>query len=729
MKHYILFIVRDTYDPSPIIRFLEEFRHEYCSLSRHLAVSGAPHLRQFVQCGGRVHIAVIHATLAPVKACHSMVKCWYDSDFDKMETAIETIYNVLHPLAENVNDSILIRHSDATSLIMDHLLDSLPDSDVAKLHVVLDEQLVPLWPFTTACEQLAGSLLRSAEWHAAVFYPLGRESARSIIAEWLEVLDGAAPVNPADRVLLSTHIDNYVVQIAVDIVSTEHLINQSSSEDDCPSGVRWSPSCEVVSQIQLQSVPLTLFCAGLSMYVSDTEFLNRRGLGSNDGLLIRFNGWTENTPLLESALTTRNWRQAVRRRQLEPPVNPERPEPTVAMHFLLTTSGTVYPLVSEVNMDFVSYFRPFQNVTLPGALDLPILGPLLSNAEDCKRLAHLQATDPYPYLADPADFPMRARLLPVEDNKDNQLPAINAVAWSAKEIAALFDIQSGCALGTSEVIINIPSKGLLMKPTLDVSSARQMPWPDILSYTSHDVYYNRSVEDERFERACHRWKEGALRRPTATSLDSQPGDSLVSRRVSQFSRTNRSRHSPRKNLFEASPQSRRRSPRKHKQITSPFRNSSQVLRRNPFKDILREVSNSTMDSDAGPSSRQSSLQNIGTTSLQSSSSCRVRPFSKTESHEEALQSQPAKRSRSEVVDNEKLKRKLRDAVATALEEHGVDLQHPLFTTCGKKLFAICKTYAVDLVGTGRTSELLLNVAKGYAKQVVDCELALQRLIS
>lgn len=57
-------------------------------------------------------------------------------------------------------------------------------------------------------------------------------------------------------------------------------------------------------------------------------------------------------------------------------------------------SGTVYPLVSEVNMDFVSYFRPFQNVTLPGALDLPILGPLLSNAEDRKRLAHLQATDP-----------------------------------------------------------------------------------------------------------------------------------------------------------------------------------------------------------------------------------------------------------------------------------------------------------------------------------------------
>lgn len=51
----------------------------------------------------------------------------------------------------------------------------------------------------TACELLAGSLLRSAEWHGAVFYPLGREPARQIISDWLEILDGAAPVNPADR--------------------------------------------------------------------------------------------------------------------------------------------------------------------------------------------------------------------------------------------------------------------------------------------------------------------------------------------------------------------------------------------------------------------------------------------------------------------------------------------------------------------------------------------------
>lgn len=62
---------------------------------------------------------------------------------------------------------------------------------------------------------------------------------------------------------------------------------------------------------------------------------------------------------------------------------------------------------------------------------------------------------------------------------------------------------------------------------------------------------------------------------------------------------------------------------------------------------------------------------------------------------------PAKRPRSEAVDNEKLRRKLRAAVATALEEHGVDLKHPLFNNCGKKLFAICKTYAVVSTLSGR----------------------------
>ncbi|OQR76657.1 hypothetical protein BIW11_07642 [Tropilaelaps mercedesae] len=727
MKHYILFIVRDTYDSSPILRFLEMFRHEHRSLTNHLAQSGAPHLTQLLQCGGRVQIAVIHATLAPVKACHSMVKCWYDSELKKVETAVETIWNVLHPLAENVNDSILLRHSDAVSLLVDHLLDTLPSPDIARLHVVLDEQLVPLWPFTTACELLAGSLLRCAEWHAAIFYPLGGEAARPAVTDWLDILKSAAPVNPADRVILSTHIDNYAVHIAVDIISTDHVTESSPLEDDCSfGGTSWSPICEVIGQIELQSVPLTLFCAGLSMYSSDTEFLDRRGLGPNCGLLVRFNGWTENTAPSGTALTTHNWRQAVRRRQLEPPVNREAPEPTLVMHFILTTSGAVYPLVNEVNMDFVSHFRPFQSKALPGAKELPLLGSLLCTAEERTRLAHIQACDPYSYLADPVDWPMRARFLPSDDNKDHLLPAANAVAWSAKEIAALFDIQSGRALGTSETITTIPTDRLTMKPTLDVDVAREMPWPDILAYTSHDVYYNRSGEDERWERACHRWKEGALRRPTATSLDGQPGDIGITKCVSRPIRGSRTRQSPRKNLFETSPQTRRRSPRKHKQITSPFRNSSQVLRRNPFKDILHEVSNSTTDTDAAGSSQQSSLRNQSTVS--SGSARRVRPFSKTESYEEASQFQPAKKQRSDVVDTEKLKRKLRSAVATALEEHGVDLKHPLFRACGKKLFTICKAYAVDLVGTGKTSEILLNVAKTYAKQVVDCEISLQGLI-
>lgn len=50
--------------------------------------------------------------------------------------------------------------------------------------------------------------------------------------------------------------------------------------------------------------------------------------------------------------------------------------------------------------------------------------------------------------------------------------------------------------------------------------------------------------------------------------------------------------------------------------------------------------------------------------------------------------------RTDVINNDKLKRKLREAVATALEELGVGLKHKMFATCGKKLFTICRTFAV-----------------------------------
>ncbi|XP_075745784.1 uncharacterized protein LOC119161260 isoform X3 [Rhipicephalus microplus] len=60
--------------------------------------------------------------------------------------------------------------------------------------------------------------------------------------------------------------------------------------------------------------------------------------------------------------------------------------------------------------------------------------------------------------------------------------------------------------------------------------------------------------------------------------------------------------------------------------------------------------------------------------------------------------------------------KLRVAVANPLEKNGVSQSSPLYKACGKKLFAICSTFAKDLIGCGRTSELLQNIADSHAKQ-------------
>ncbi|KAL3244069.1 hypothetical protein MRX96_019635 [Rhipicephalus microplus] len=72
--------------------------------------------------------------------------------------------------------------------------------------------------------------------------------------------------------------------------------------------------------------------------------------------------------------------------------------------------------------------------------------------------------------------------------------------------------------------------------------------------------------------------------------------------------------------------------------------------------------------------------------------------------------------------SEKLRMKLRVAVANALEKNGVSQTSPLYKACGKKLFAICSTFAKDLIGCGRTSELLQNIADSHAKQVVNFEM-------
>ncbi|KAL3186521.1 hypothetical protein MRX96_027339 [Rhipicephalus microplus] len=66
--------------------------------------------------------------------------------------------------------------------------------------------------------------------------------------------------------------------------------------------------------------------------------------------------------------------------------------------------------------------------------------------------------------------------------------------------------------------------------------------------------------------------------------------------------------------------------------------------------------------------------------------------------------------------------KLRVAVANGAEKNGAPQSSPLYKACGKKFFAICSTFAKDLIGCGRKSELLQNIADSHAKQVANFEM-------
>lgn len=65
--------------------------------------------------------------------------------------------------------------------------------------------------------------------------------------------------------------------------------------------------------------------------------------------------------------------------------------------------------------------------------------------------------------------------------------------------------------------------------------------------------------------------------------------------------------------------------------------------------------------------------------------------------------------------------KLRVAVVEALEKEGMQMKAPLFKVCFKKLFTVCRPFALDVIGQGSTSKNLEKIARAHVKQVIEFE--------
>lgn len=321
-------------------------------------------------------------------------------------------------------------------------------------------------------------------------------------------------------------------------------------------------------------------------------------------------------------------------------------------------------------------------------------------------------------LGDPSDWPER-RFLVSESLKgsasgENRTmsnaggsPGHKMLSISAAEIIKLFD-ESGRA--KRKPVHPVHVVGQSTKPSISRNQVESTYWPDVLQCKYHDMYYN--TDSEVLESSCCAMREQCLVDETATTCTSSLESSTLSQSKSRKPSSKAcvpARKSPRKRSLNRDRTTQQGHQQKHS-LSSACNDRAGLapLRRSPRKAASSQ-----------------NLQRIPL--VRNSPQAAASPFLLRRSPRKNTRKRECDESRRETVDPvsgtaANLRLKLRVAVANALEKNGVIQGSPLYKPCGKKLFAICSTFAQDLVGSGRTSELLQKIADSHAKQVVKFEM-------
>lgn len=321
-------------------------------------------------------------------------------------------------------------------------------------------------------------------------------------------------------------------------------------------------------------------------------------------------------------------------------------------------------------------------------------------------------------LGDPSDWPER-RFLVSESLKGSASgenctmsnaggsPGHKMLSISAAEIIKLFD-ESGRA--KRKPVHPVHVVGQSTKPSISRNQVESTYWPDVLQCKYHDMYYN--TDSEVLESSCCAMREQCLVDETATTCTSSLESSTLSQSKSRKPSSKAcvpARKSPRKRSLNRDRTTLQGHQQKHSLSSAcNDRVGLAPLRRSPRKAASSQ-----------------NLQRIPL--VRNSPQAAASPFLLRRSPRKNTRKRECDEARRETVDPvsgtaANLRLKLRVAVANALEKNGVIQGSPLYKPCGKKLFAICSTFAQDLVGSGRTSELLQKIADSHAKQVVKFEM-------
>ncbi|XP_054706344.1 uncharacterized protein LOC129216188 [Uloborus diversus] len=275
------------------------------------------------------------------------------------------------------------------------------------------------------------------------------------------------------------------------------------------------------------------------------------------------------------------------------------------------------------------------------------------------------------------------------------------VSLSIQEIQELFQPS-----GEAKDGVPLLSKECVHKSQEDVDEALQK-WPDALQCTHGGIIYNSDPQAEEKESLGNRMVDLYVRQETAgiCGRAELPPDS------------------PRRIPFTLSSELRSFIDRGRSSFEGQPNRASSEKRRSETE--VRTASKNEVDGLLGKS-----VDVIRKLAKKGSAPVRCSPRKKTSVHygPEQRRAIPSK-SKNVKVQNKStqelpdiLRKKLRAAVATALEGQGVQLDDPFFRPCGKRLFAICQAFVQDLsVQKGSMSQRMQKIAEAHVKQVVEYE--------
>lgn len=743
MRRYFIFIIKDTERGSLVYDFLQDAGHLNKKASAKVLFSGK-HLMPLLP-RDSFYVAILPVLMCSCGDIETLLLSWQEADFNRLEADVEALICALSKCRDlcHFPEDVTSEEGNNVARFLHELLEKLQHYGSYTLDIIVDECLFDELDLESNVE-LYGALLRACVWHHTSLLSLSENDTSASYAMWLDHLG-------MQRSRFSSHwlsvwkgclqvtngvsFGNVELQVKVPCSESSSLSQHLVQEYDQPSSQVervFSSELEILDEFHVDTFPMHLLCPvqlKLSSFSDPSSnacrFLQKCGTGETRCFILRLSYWDGcNIYEKQTELSTQAWRKAVQQKSLNRTHIIHR-DPTGHLHFVLIqcNSPVVFPLwknPASVDGTYLSKAclecpNPLsleglctqKLQTVPHAPEADVVEVHGQSKGKCP-----EAARKYFANADPSEWPERRFLFsksmrPAQrtgyHTATRNAQELKTISVSAKDILKLFDTSGNSKRSPKEEVKYTECN---MKPSITRESLEALSWPYLLHCRYHDLYYN--TDTEQLESACNATKARLVADETSTTCDRNLGTSLLTvqgyatRKQSAGGMLEPLQRSPRKKhaVPYALPTVLRRSPRKRVAVVKKQKGASSLplLKRSPRNPPT-----------ALPPLRRSPPKQS------------KKALSSTHTKKDAYKGVPKKSQTDVPSKNDKLKMKVRIAVTSALESHGVDREHKLFNACGKKLFAICKTFAEDLVGCGQTTRLLQRIANSHAAQVIDFE--------